>query len=512
MAGSAHLVGRASVEVEAGGVDGFRLQDEVVGWVHWRLLPELESLLDSLPPVDGHVVLDRLDVVLDAGTAADWGDRAIAGLRDALTRALGRKMSESRDGRTERLTSSEAFLRGWMHYLEYGALPWNWILPDGSALEARIETWLDRIDAVAPEQAHAAPLALSLRTGAARQRLLALPGRQVERILELVFGIDPQATRRWIRDLERLETRFAAGREHGARAFPRGRSDLFEDVLVSLSMRPLPTRDEIERSVELAVRKRLEWFTGSFAHLAGLEFESPAFRALLPEVGPRSSRRSWDAEPTVRVADGGAVPSAPSRTDESGQNSTSRDMADESPRTAAITESQVSEGFHIPNAGLVLVTPYLPLLFDRLEWHLPKPAGEGGIPEDRASALTLLHYLATGRDDPSEFELVLAKVLCGMEPEESFEGPVALDARSREEADQLLVSVLAHWGALKDTSISGLREAFLQRPGKLSLRDGFWRLQIEQKPWDMLLEQLPWSIQFTKLPWMVRTLKAEWME
>lgn len=512
MAGSAHLVGRASVEVQAGGVDGFLFQGEVAGWVHERLLPELESLLDSLPEVDGHVVLDRLDVVLDAGTSADWRDRAISALRAALMRELRRKMSETGDGGAERLTSSEAFLRAWMHYLEHGALPWSWILPDGPAMAARIDQWLDRIDSVPPDPSQAVSLARSLRTTDARRRLLALSAEQVERILALVFGIEPQATRRWARDLDRLEVRLAEGSEHGARPFPRGRRDLFEAVLAALAARPLPTSDEIEHDVERAVRERLEALPEAIARLAGSEFESQAFRALPRGTAIGLSARASGANPIEDVEDDGALPAASSPTESSSRKPSSPDRVDGLRRIADPTGSRVSEGFHIPNAGLVLVAPYLPLLFDRLDWHLPRPTGEGRVPGDQASALTLSHYLATGRDDPSEFELVLAKVLCGMEPEESFDGPVVLDARAREEADQLLESVLGHWGALKDTSIDGLREAFLRRPGKLSLRDGFWRLQVEQKPWDMLLEQLPWSLQFVKLPWMARTLKTEWME
>lgn len=513
MAGSGNLVGRASVEVEAGGVDGFRFQEEVAGWVHGRLLPELEALLDSLAQFDGHVVLERLDVSIEAGAVAEWRDRAITGLRDALMRELRRKMSDSTAEGARLLTPAEAFLRGWTHYLEHGALPWNWILPDGSAMEARIDAWLDGIEASAPDPGRASSLARSLRTHDARRRLLALPDDRIARILASVFGIDLQTTRRWMRDLARMETRLATGPAPVARALPRGRTDLYEEVLASLSTRPIQASEEIEHRIGLAIRRRLGEHPESLARLPGIEFESPAFRALQIEVDPGSSRLAAGAGATTgRGEDDVVEPSHPSRADERRRNSTSGDLPDDAPRPSDATESRISEGFHIHHAGLVLVAPYLPLLFDRLGWSLPKREGEGRVPGDHASALTLLHHLATGRDDPYEFELVLAKVFCGMEPEESYEGPVALDARSREEADQLLESVLGHWGALKDTSIGGLREAFLQRSGKLSLGDGFWRLQVEQKPWDMLLEQLPWSIQFTRFPWMSRTLKTEWME
>jgi hypothetical protein len=133
--------------------------------------------------------------------------------------------------------------------------------------------------------------------------------------------------------------------------------------------------------------------------------------------------------------------------------------------------------------------------------------------KEPGAALALLHYLATAGDQPAEFQLGLAKLLCGLVLEDSVLLPESLPIVMKDEADQLLASAIGHWSVLKDTSVSALREGFLQRPGKLSINaEGEWRLQVEQRAYDMLLQQLPWSINLIHLPWMTGPLFTEWVD
>lgn len=163
-----------------------------------------------------------------------------------------------------------------------------------------------------------------------------------------------------------------------------------------------------------------------------------------------------------------------------------------------------NESIFINNAGLVIVAPFLPILFARL--HL---AEEGKMAQP-ATAVKLLYYLVTGADDAAEFELVLPKILCGIEISEVIDTDVILTVEQKTEADNLLSSAIEHWNILKNTSIDGLREAFLQREGKLSFQNDTWLLQVEQKPYDMLLQQIPWNINMLKLSWMNYMLRTEW--
>jgi hypothetical protein len=170
------------------------------------------------------------------------------------------------------------------------------------------------------------------------------------------------------------------------------------------------------------------------------------------------------------------------------------------------TRELSAEGYFIQDAGLILLAPFLSTLFERLA------LASSGELKDPAAAMALLHFLATGREAPAEFQVVLPKVLCGWPLDKPVSLPEALAADTKAEARQLLESVIGHWAILKNTSVEGVQESFLQRPGKLSLTArGDWLLQVEQKAYDMLLQQLPWSFSWTRLPWMRETLRTEWV-
>jgi hypothetical protein len=122
----------------------------------------------------------------------------------------------------------------------------------------------------------------------------------------------------------------------------------------------------------------------------------------------------------------------------------------------------------------------------------------------------VLEYLAAGKGECPEFSLSLNKIICGMQPDEvpviNEQWCAALEA----ECDDLLDSVIHHWTALKNTGRDALREAFLQRPGKLTAGDNGWLLQVEQKAVDVLLTRLPWGMGVIKLPWTDNKIFVEW--
>lgn len=180
------------------------------------------------------------------------------------------------------------------------------------------------------------------------------------------------------------------------------------------------------------------------------------------------------------------------------------------PRTTADAKTaQALFPLSAPGAGLVLLHPYLPRLFAQLDIFT---GGTRQIePATIPRAAWLLHYLLHGEKTIYEFELGFIKVLLGQTPAAPLSIlDEALSARDRDEADALLRAALQHWSALKNTSVDGLRSAFLQRNGLLREGDNGWRLHVERKAFDMLRDRLPWSISLVKLPWMQRALFVEW--
>jgi contractile injection system tape measure protein len=163
----------------------------------------------------------------------------------------------------------------------------------------------------------------------------------------------------------------------------------------------------------------------------------------------------------------------------------------------------------VDHAGLVLIHPFLPRLFERA--GIAQTAPRSIAPEALPRAAALLAYAARGDDDPREFELGLIKVLLGLRPDTTLLVPAGLVSDAdRIEIDDLLHSVVEHWQVLKHTSIGGLRTSFLQRQGLLADIDAAWRLRVEPHGFDVLLHHLPWALSTTTLPWMTKPIVTEW--
>ncbi|MEM1356702.1 MAG: contractile injection system tape measure protein [Bacteroidota bacterium] len=162
--------------------------------------------------------------------------------------------------------------------------------------------------------------------------------------------------------------------------------------------------------------------------------------------------------------------------------------------------------FYPPNAGIVLLHPYLGHLLETVACSVRKNDANS-----LGRAATLLHYTVFGDTEVEEWDVALTKLLLGLEPEELLLPAHQLSEEDREAADELLVGIIGHWTALKGTSIAGLREGFLQRPSKLSRTGESWRLTVEQRPHDLLLDRLPWNLSLVKTPWMNHLLKVDWV-
>ena len=182
------------------------------------------------------------------------------------------------------------------------------------------------------------------------------------------------------------------------------------------------------------------------------------------------------------------------------------------PRFIAPLDRGTEPGMPVQACGLVLLHPYLPRLFTGLSWiGDDHPLGEPLPPATLPPAAALLHWLATGNDNPYEFELPLIKLLLGLAPGEPL--PVAaglLDALAREEGKALLSAAISHWPAFGQTSIEGLRHSFLKRDGLLYQAADGWLLRPQTKTYDLLLDRLPWGISILRLPWMRSILHTEW--
>ncbi len=177
-------------------------------------------------------------------------------------------------------------------------------------------------------------------------------------------------------------------------------------------------------------------------------------------------------------------------------------------RKSKLDNESQKEDLYYSNAGLILLHPFLQYFFK--EFDLLDDANKFKDVQSQETAIHLLHYVATFKENVPDFELTFSKYLCGMSNNHITQRNTPLTDKMKAEAKELLLSVIKHWGALKSASPEGLQEIFLQRKAKLILENNGDRLIFEHNATDILLDRLPWSLSIIKLPWLKNMIYAEW--
>jgi hypothetical protein len=162
----------------------------------------------------------------------------------------------------------------------------------------------------------------------------------------------------------------------------------------------------------------------------------------------------------------------------------------------------------VPNAGVVLCWPFLSRVWEALGLT----QADAFVDEAAAQrAALLLQFIASEQAAAPEYQLTLNKLLCGVRAQTPMMSEIEVTTAERELIEQMLSAMIAHWKVLGSTSIPGLRETFLLRPGYLSLKEDGWHLRVRTGPFDVLMEQLPWSIATIRYPWMEKLLWVQWI-
>lgn len=166
-----------------------------------------------------------------------------------------------------------------------------------------------------------------------------------------------------------------------------------------------------------------------------------------------------------------------------------------------------AEPVTIHNAGLVIASTYIPMLFQRLALT----DGQKFVDtQAQLQALFCLQWMTNSTNSAPEYQLLLNKVLCGVAPSTAIPQQVSLPDGAETLIEGLLTAIIAHWRVLGKTSISGLQSTFIQREGMLTFTPKHWQLDIIPGTFDMLLDQLPWRFQTIKYPWMDIPLFVSW--
>ncbi len=505
-----HIIRQQHLHVELNGSesDGLALQRRLPGLCQDWLLPALERTLDRFAPPEGSLYIERLEI--DAGVMSldrlehDLADAAAQALEKALreqTAADTRPAAAERaSGNAQRKTVQQSVSEAFVFFLETGQLPWSFRLPEGRSLEqAVLDVWENAAQAEGSVPAATAVLRQVLASVAARKRLtrqftptllktlLAQLAPETATAAEQVLAVlRPALLPADIRHVERLvwDSAFAKAAEGNLVRT----EELVSEMLPHVAAEYPAAADVLARHWPLASASTPEAADGPEISRAAAQPGRTAELLLLPDDTPAAPSKPFPAQKQPAKPAPQIVPAA-------------------SPVHLIARQElpDLAEGIYVSNAGLVLLHPFLPQFFGKLGMVADKKLLQ---PE---RALCLLHFLATGQPVAPEFELMLPKVLCNVPLEIPVEADAALTAAEQDETVALLKAVIQHWDALRNTSPDGLRGTFFVRPGKISLRDADWLLQVEPQTWDILLDQLPWGIGMIKLPWMERMLHVEWI-
>jgi len=486
-----HRIRRQHWQVRtASAADAFAVRTVLRHENELSLLPALESAFTEFDDGEREIHVPRLEVVIRISSPEQLAEELPARLAEAARQALAEIIDVSPPvpaARPRSLTPGKRLRR----YLGSGQVDWFDADREQSELQQQLAEEA-RLWSAAPAAAWPCLLADLPLGGQARAdaffrflQLLDVGDRLrwwdfAARLAEVHDGESPARLA--------LLRQMAATRpaDHALRLQALG--------LLALSADPL--RSSRHRTECLQVAQACAGQLGTFAAVDRknwLEIESwLGGEARLPTVNPDSS--GPNAAPFVA--------NKPATASETFEN----------PPNFPISRDQAL-GLPLRSAGLILLHPYLPRLFAALGWVEPNhPQGEPFPWVRLPHAAALLNWLATGRDEPYEFELGTAKLLLGLQPDDPL--PVAaglIGDAEREEGEALLGAVIQHWSALGQTTVDGLRVAFLQRGGLLYPAPDGWLLRPQGEIFDLLLDRLPWGLSIIRLPWMPACLHTEWL-
>lgn len=458
-------------------LDAFKTQ-HLAGHYYYRcLLPALEKVFDSLSVPGEYIQIEQLEI--DLGVLSP-GLLQLTAPTPELETHLRQQIQEalrlnSKQSAIHRVTQQEHACMQWLFYMEHGALNWNSIPSDE-------DTYTFILQSLATNYALAQQLRrLLLRNRHALRRIVhEHPESFLLRLIEIISAMAHTTLPEIINELAAwLHTPGTAV----FKSMTAIRHELWQQLLFEAAR-----QQHQPATLQLATSVVRHYLSAGILHIQQKDLSGDSMlqnicKAILQENHHAISQ-----------------PITHQNEKETKSVETFYHNQEENPN------SNLHE-IWLVHAGLVLVHPFLGTLFNRLELVAGNRFKDGNALH---RALHLLHYIATGREAPKEYELTTPKVLCGMPVQESIAAEIVLTKEEKQEADTLLSVVIEKWEKLKNVSIAALQENFLQRSGKLYTQNNTTTIQVENGSLDVLLDFLPWTLSMIKLPWMKELLRITW--
>lgn len=486
--------------VNAPVANAFSLQQEASRWCNETLLPALEKALEKYSPAKETLRLDTLTVAVDTGEpfTATHADQVVSALLAAVEKEAAFAKEQGRLLTNEK-TSTEAFF----FFLQHGYLPW-W--SDGKSMAAFYQDLeKGRISLTEAEQLQLKQI-LS-EEGTIKRVVTALSPAALAQLISDVLGISDKKVKAFLEEIHSL-SRLIKNGDLQYLFVQKAKEELIGRMLSTPHKNLLPLHEGIAMIQEHLRTNEISFSLILLQEL--LQNYHVPVEQLVQHLNKQHSLSIEDANAviaaiesqTTRIETGFPTVDQDSLTSAGARN---EDSKKENRNKRRQQNLRKSEGIYLNNAGLVLLAPFLPRFFANLG------IVEEGRFNSKDLAIALQQWLVTGQEEYAEFDTALPKIFCGMEPEDLISVIPQLPETFKQEGEALLQAVIKNWDIIKNTSVEGLRQSFLQREGKLSFGNHEWLLQVEQKGYDVLLKELPWTIHLIKLPWMKHLLRTEWI-
>ena len=170
------------------------------------------------------------------------------------------------------------------------------------------------------------------------------------------------------------------------------------------------------------------------------------------------------------------------------------------------------ECFPIKNAGLCLLSPWIPRLFAML----------GYMNEDRKTfkdtssqirAIFLLQYLTCLEEkEYLETDLVFNRLLVALPMHVPLPRRIELTDMEKQIANSLLEGIKGNWYRMSNTSVIGIVRNFILRNGRLEQQEKEWLLTVDDLSIDVLLDSITWPFKLINHQWMEKYIRINWHE
>jgi hypothetical protein len=504
---SAHIIHKQKVILNVESMNtAFAYQNTVSNLFAGDLTASIENLLDEIDTLNTVTRIEKLTLDLGAINAAGFSD----GFKDKLLVELKnsiRSAWDKYDGNTTVIKQSESLRDGFMYFMKKGILPWYIEVRNMAEFEASVldkwneQDWIFIVDWFRDN--------INSYNQITERLVWQFSDKFLKQVLSSALKqiINDSEWKILLNDLLYLNTKLNINKNQTSKEYL---TKTFSRVFYQNKSYTLHTLIADELLYELK-NKNAELLVKHYGDLIN-SIQTPFVATIIKNVyffHEKKISLEYVTAKDVLIKDEKLLDNFSLNDDFKTSSSVKELKTDKYQKAVNKKESAINKEdvLFAENCGIILLHPFLQSYFEELSLIKNKGFISG---ETQKRCVFLLYYLSTGLTEVAEFNLVLEKMLCGYNFEESLPLIINLTQQEIDESAKLLSTVINYWPPLKNTSIEGLQKTFLQREGKLEMKETGWQLTIEQKTADILLSKLPWGFSTIKLPWMKNMLSVDW--